>query len=290
MEKQVMDESSYFDFEDDSFEEYDEFDDMDLMSDEFDFSDEEDDFFEYEDQFDAEGDEFFKKLARRAKKFARRVAKIAAPIAKKLIPLAGKAIGGAFGGPAGAMIGGNLGGLLSNLEDDGYDALSGDYEDDEDSPDEMDGDGRFLGLDSDDEELAEAMVDAAAKATSATDASALAAASASTVAKKAAAPVKKVTPVIASASGRLATVMRRDKRAKPLTKAIAQIQARTVETLNKKAAKGKPVTPKTAKRVMMKHTAKVLSSPREIAKTVAKNEVKRRQFDRKAVMRAEKFA
>lgn len=268
-----------------------------------DFS-ESDDFDEFDmgmDGFDAEGDYFFKKLWGGIKKVASKVGRVAGPIAKKLLPVAAKAIGGAFGGPAGAMLGGNIGSMIANMEDEGmmyYDgedmygesSYFSDYEDGEDTSDEMSDDEDFLGMDSEDDELSEAMADAASKAPSSTDAGSLAAASASAVTKKAPPKVKRVTPVLSSASGRLATVFRKHPKAKVLTKTIPTIQKRTVATLVKKAAKGKPITPKTCKRVMIKHTAKVLKNPTQIAKAVAKNELKRRKFDRKAVLRAEKFA
>ena len=217
---------------------------------------------------------FLKKIARGVKK----VARAAAPVAKALAPLAGKAIGAAVGGPAGAMIGGQLGGLVANLED----------EDGDDSADEMDADAVFV-ADAADEEAAHKLADASAKTRSASTAGALAAASAATLAAKAPPKVKAVMPTVASASSNVAQVMTKAKGGAVLKKALPAIQAKTVATLTAKAAKGKPVTPATAKRVMAKQTAKVLRSQGELTKAIARNEVKRRSLDKKAVMRAEGF-
>ena len=296
LESDSFDGDDFYTFGDSDGMDTDDFDDFSEIGGVDDFDDSEDFGMDMED-FETEGDYFFKKLWRGIKSTAKKVGKAVAPIAKKLLPVAAKAIGGAFGGPAGAMIGGNIGSMIANLEDDydGFDGYSeadyyGDYEDSEDTEDEMSEDEEFLGMDAEDDELAEAMADAASKAPSSTDAGSLAAASASAVTKKAPPKVKRVTPVISSASGRLAKVFRKHPKARVLTKAIPTIQKRTVATLTKKAAKGKPVTPKTCKRVMIKHTAKVLKSPMQISKAVAKNELKRRKFDKKAVLRAEKFA
>ncbi len=208
------------------------------------------------------------------------VAKAVAPIAKKLAPWAGKAIGAAIGGPAGAAVGAMLGNVVSNLED-GYDGM------DADTPDEMDAE-EFYMPDSLDDETAEAMAHTASKA-KASDAAALAAGAATTLAGKAPAKVKAVMPTVTSASANVAKVMAKHPKAKVLTKTLPTIQKRTIATLSKKAAKGKAVTPAVAKRVMAKHTNKVLNSPAQIAGALAKNETKRRSLNKKAVMSAEKF-
>jgi len=254
------------------------FDEVDYGGDGFDDFDFEADWsYEGADGFDFEGldgiDEwgFLKKIARGVGK----AAKAALPVAKMLAPIAGKAIGGALGGPAGAMIGGKLGGIVSNMED-------------EDGMDEMAADQTFL-LDSLDEETAQKLADAASKTKNPATAGALAAASAATVAAKAPPKVKAVLPTVASASSNVANVMTKAKGGDVLKKALPTIQHKTVATLTAKAAKGKPVTPETAKRVMAKQTAKVLRSGKELSKAIARNEVKRRSLDKKAIMRAEGF-
>lgn len=242
--------------------------------------------------FDGEADEwgFLKKAWSGIKK----AGKTLAPIAKRLAPIAGKAIGGAFGGPAGAMIGGKLGSFVSNLEDEelaglqGYDGY-GDYEDESDSEDEMNAED-FMDFEGEDEDVAEYMADMAAKAPNPTDAGAMAGAITITIASKAPLQVKAVAPTLTSAAARVTRLMKNNTATKPLVKVVPTIAKKTVATLAKKAAKGKPVTPTTAKRVMAKHAMRVLSNPRELTKAIAKNEAKKRKVNMKVVKRAERYA
>lgn len=243
------------------------------------------------DLFDFEGGEadefgFLKKAWRGIKKGVKKLA----PIAKRLAPIAGKVIGGAFGGPAGAMFGSKLGSFIGSLEDEpyeGYDEFD-DFEDESDSADEMDADD-YMSFEGDDDDMAEYMADVASKAPSSTDSQAMAGAVTTTIASKAPVQVKQVAPTMASAAGRLTKLVSKSPRSKPLVKVVPTIAKKTVATLAKKTAKGKKVTPKTAKRVMAKHTVRVLSSPRELSKALVKNEAKRRKVNAKAVMRAERY-
>jgi hypothetical protein len=274
-------------FEDDAFAEayadelsgFDDFDEEDYLG-ESDFLD-----------FDGEADEFG--FLKKAWSGIKKVGKTLAPIAKKLAPVAGKVIGGAFGGPAGAMIGGKLGSFVGNLEDeelafDGYDGY-GDGEDESDSEDEMNAED-FMDFEGEDEDVAEYMADIAAKAPNSIDSGAMAGAITITIASKAPLQVKAVSPTLSSGAARLTKLMKNNPATKPLVKVVPSIAKKTVATLARKAAKGKPVTPAIAKRVMAKHTMRVLSSPRELTKAIAKNEVKKRKVNMKVVKRAERFA
>jgi hypothetical protein len=274
-------------FEDDAFAEayadelsgFDDFDEEDYLG-ESDFLD-----------FDGEADEFG--FLKKAWSGIKKVGKTLAPIAKKLAPVAGKVIGGAFGGPAGAMIGGKLGSFVGNLEDeelafDGYDGY-GDGEDESDSEDEMNAED-FMDFEGEDEDVAEYMADIASKAPNPRDSGAMAGAITITIASKAPLQVKAVSPTLSSGAARLTKLMKNNPATKPLVKVVPSIAKKTVATLARKAAKGKPVTPAIAKRVMAKHTMRVLSSPRELTKAIAKNEVKKRKVNMKVVKRAERFA
>jgi hypothetical protein len=274
-------------FEDDAFAEayadelsgFDDFDEEDYLG-ESDFLD-----------FDGEADEFG--FLKKAWSGIKKVGKTLAPIAKKLAPVAGKVIGGAFGGPAGAMIGGKLGSFVGNLEDEdlafeGYDGY-GDGEDESDSEDEMNAED-FMDFEGEDEDVAEYMADIASKAPNPIDSGAMAGAITITIASKAPLQVKAVSPTLSSGAARLTKLMKNNPATKPLVKVVPSIAKKTVATLARKAAKGKPVTPAIAKRVMAKHTMRVLSSPRELTKAIAKNEVKKRKVNMKVVKRAERFA
>jgi hypothetical protein len=274
-------------FEDDAFAEayadelsgFDDFDEEDYLG-ESDFLD-----------FDGEADEFG--FLKKAWSGIKKVGKTLAQIAKKLAPVAGKVIGGAFGGPAGAMIGGKLGSFVGNLEDeelafDGYDGY-GDGEDESDSEDEMNAED-FMDFEGEDEDVAEYMADIAAKAPNSIDSGAMAGAITITIASKAPLQVKAVSPTLSSGAARLTKLMKNNPATKPLVKVVPSIAKKTVATLARKAAKGKPVTPAIAKRVMAKHAMRVLSNPRELTKAIAKNEVKKRKVNMKVVKRAERFA
>ncbi|SEI72896.1 hypothetical protein SAMN05428950_10140 [Sphingomonas sp. OV641] len=230
--------------------------------------------FDQFDQFgDMEGDPFFGKIWNAAKK----AAKVVAPIAKKFAPAIGSVIGGALGGPAGAAIGGKLGGFVKNME----------AEDEGETEDELNAPVRVPATD---DQLSEAMAAAAARSTP-LDASALGSALTVTIASRAPLPVKAVMPVLAKAGSdvarRLATS--RDPRAKALIRTLPTIQKKTVATLTRKVQSGRPVTPRTAVRVMARHASRTLSNPQVIAKALADNAAKKRGIDKKAVAAAERF-
>ncbi|MGA0594626.1 hypothetical protein [Enterovirga sp. CN4-39] len=235
----------------------------------------EDESFESETEYfgEAEGDEFLGSIWKAAKK----AAKVVAPIAKKFAPQIGTVIGGALGGPAGAAIGGKLGSVVRSLE----------AEDEGETEDEMNATVRIPQTD---EQLAESMAVAASKSP-ANDALALGSAITITIASRAPLAVKTVTPVLAKASADVARrlVMTRDPRARALIRALPTIQRRTIATLTRKAQTGKPVTPRTAVRVMAKQANRTLSNPQNLAKALAGNAVRKRQLDRRAIARSERF-
>lgn len=235
---------------------------------------ENDGYFEFEsDLGELEGDPFFGKIWNGVKK----VAKVVAPLAKKFAPQIGTLIGGALGGPAGAAIGGKLGGVVKSLEGEG------EYEDEAEMEAQYEGDGM-------DEAIAESMATAGSKADPST-AQAMGSALTVTIASRAPAQVKQVLPVLAKAGGDVARALTRanDPRAKVLVKALPTIQKRTIATLTAKARAGKPVTPRTAARVMTKHAVRTLNNPQSLAKALANNAVKKNKLDRTAIARAERF-
>ena len=280
----------YTEFEDDAY--LDQIDGMGYDEEGFDLKDFEglsDGFQDLEDfelgANDFEADEW--SWLKKAWKGIRRAAKKAAPIAKRLAPVAGTVVGGALGGPAGAMLGSKVGRLAGSLDDDGFEAY-GDYEDDMDTSDEMNAED-FLSFEGEGEDMAEYMADIAARAPSPTDAAAMAGAGTITIAAKAPVEVKRVVPTIASAAARLTQVMKKSPQSAILVKTVPTICVKTAATLAKKAANGKLVTPRTAKRVMAKHAIRTLTNTRELTKALAKNEVRKRRLNTKAIMRAERY-
>ncbi len=264
----------YDEYGDDFADEMSEFSDYDMLS-EYDGFDE--DYIDLEGDWESydEADPFFGKALRRVGGWAKKAAKRLAPLAKAHAGKIGGLLGGVIGGPAGAALGGKIGSFVQNMED----------ADDFDSEDEMDA---MLPVPAFDEGLAESMADAASKSRP-SDAQALAGALTITITSKTPVEVKQVQPVLASAAGRVAKSLASDPAAKPLVKTLPTIMKQTAGTLRKKAAKGKPVTPKTAVRVMAKQAKRTLSSPKRLEKALASNAVKRRKLDKTAIARAERF-
>lgn len=235
---------------------------------------ENDGYFEFEsDLGELEGDPFFGKIWNGVKK----VAKVVAPLAKKFAPQIGTLIGGALGGPAGAAIGGKLGGVVKSLEGEG------EYEDEGEMEAQYEGDGM-------DEAIAESMATTGSRADPYT-AQSMGSALTVTIASRAPGQVKQVLPVLAKAGGDVARALSasNDPRAKVLVKTLPTIQKRTIATLTAKARAGKPVTPRTAARVMTKHAVRTLNNPQTLAKALANNAVKKNKLDRAAISRAERF-
>lgn len=243
------------------------------------------DFEDLDEITDFEGDEFFKGLWKKVRRVARRVA----PILKTIAPIAGKVVGGAFGGPAGMMAGSALGSLLGNLEDEEAFGEFEDFEDGEDSEDEL-GATAIPWLSGDNEALAELFAAEAAEAESEAEAQSLAGGITIHLIAPAPFAIKKVAPILTKRAARLTRLLRKSPSTRPLIKAIPTIQKKTVATLAKKAAKGKPVSPKSAVRVMAKQTRRVLASPKKTATAIVKNNLKRGRINKKAVMRAERYA
>ncbi|MFD2740293.1 hypothetical protein ACFSUD_11965 [Sulfitobacter aestuarii] len=268
----LMYEEDFAEDEDDLFEDEDLYED-DEGSEWEDFEDE--DYYEDDDESfefgEFEGDPFFGRLKRWAKKGAKKLLGVAKRNAGKI----GTVIGGAFGGPAGAAIGGGIGRFVKNLED----------EDEHDTEDEMNA---MMQISPVDEGLAEAMGSAASKARP-SDAQALGGAIAITITSKAPMAVKTVAPGIASATGRMARRFASNRSSKQLNKTLATIVKDTTAALARKDRKGKPITKRTAARVMTKQAKRTLSSQPRLARALANNVSKKRRLNRAAIAKAERF-
>jgi hypothetical protein len=223
-----------------------------------------------------EGDEFLGSIWNKVKK----VAKVVAPIAKKFAPIAGKIVGGALGGPAGAMIGSKLGGFVSQLEAEEFDG-EGETEDEMQATD-------VPGLLPVNEALAEEFAAEAAEAESESEAQGLAGGITIHILSRAPMSVQRVSPVLVRRTAHLARVLRKNPQTKPFMKTLPTIAKRTVATLSKKAAKGKPITPRTAVRTMAKHTVRVMGNPKRAATAIVKNSLHRRRLRRSTVARVER--
>src|SRR5581483_5773807 len=130
------------------------------------------------------------------------VASKVAPIVKKLAPIAGQVVGGALGGPAGALIGSKLGGVVSNLEAEEFDG-EGDTEDEMEAT-------TVPGLTPVQESLAEEFAAESAETES------LAGGVTIHILSNAPISVRRVSPLLARRSARLAHLLRRSPRTRPL--------------------------------------------------------------------------
>ncbi len=119
--------------------------------------------------------------------------------------------------------------------------------------------------------------------------------------------IKKVAPIIIRRTTRLVRLLRNKKTpGRVLVRTVPTIIRRTVGSLVRKGRKGKPVTKRTAVRVLAKQTRRVLSSPKRTAAALVRNRVKRarlrrplprrrqpgrlsRRRQQRAVRRAERF-
>ena len=93
--------------------------------------------------------------------------------------------------------------------------------------------------------------------------------------------VTRVTPHLTRGVGKITRVLHRHPAARPLLRAVPAIARRTVHTIARQAAHGRPVTPRTAVRTLAQHTRQVLGSPRHRAHALRGNQRMDRQFHRR---------
>jgi hypothetical protein len=179
------------------------------------------------------------------------------------------------------MIGGKLGGIVSNLEAEEFDG-EGDTEDELQAT-------TVPGLSAVQEALAEEFAAESAETESDTEAEGLAGGVTVHIMSNAPIAVRRVSPILTRRSARLAQLLRRSPRTRPLLKTLPTITKKTAATLSAKAAKGKPITPRTAVRTMAKQTMRVMASPQRTATAIVKNDLHRRKLRRSAVSGVERM-
>ncbi len=130
------------------------------------------------------------------------------------------------------------------------------------------------------EALAEDLAAAAAAAPSDSDAQSLVGGITIHIIAPAPFQVKSVAPIIIRRNARLVRVLRRSPKKRVLIRTIPTITRRTVATLARKVRKGKPVTARTAIRVLKKHTRRTLASRRLRAIALARHRSRRRALQR----------
>lgn len=217
-----------------------------------------------------------------------------APLLRRLAPVAARAVmGGAAPGVAA---------LLREEEEEDEDGLFEDgflgeeemfglgeeEEEDEDEDEYLGEDELGEGMDPETEELAELLAAAAGYADSEEEAAGLIGGVTIHIMGPAPVRIRRMTPVVVRRAVKLTKLLRRSPRTRPLVPVVAAVTRATKKSLARRAATGRPVSKATVARTMAKATAKTLRSPQTVAKALARNVVKRRRLDKKAIQRAER--
>jgi hypothetical protein len=205
-------------------------------------------------------------MVRSAAPMLKKFAKIAAPIA-------GKAVGGFFGGPAGAMLGSKLARLaasqLRELEMEG--AFETESHELELGEHEL-GEHEVAHELSEHEAQAEALAHYAAFSESEHESEALAGAAATiTLSPRDRRALRRLVPNLVRGAGILTRVLRMRRATRPFVRVVPTIVRRTVRTLRRSAAAGRPITRRRAGQIMARQTRRVLSSPRYCGAVLRRN-------------------
>ncbi|MFN8490547.1 MAG: hypothetical protein U0350_23360 [Caldilineaceae bacterium] len=224
---------------------------------------------EWEGEGEFEGEEFF----RRIRGFVRRAAPILRNVARVAAPMVSNAVGGFLGGPLGAQLSSVAGRLAqgafseSELEDEFE--MEGEWEGE--GEEEMEGEWEATPM-TQQEALAEYMAAVAARAQTEAEAEAMVGAATTTVISRAdRTALRSILPHIVRGTAILTRILRSRRTTRPAVRAVPTIVCRTTRALARQAASGRPVTRRTAARVMANQTRRVLSSPRTCAAAIQRN-------------------
>ncbi|WP_454199201.1 hypothetical protein [Nocardia sp. Marseille-Q1738] len=219
---------------------------------------------EYEEEFELEGEyegeEFFRRLRRIVRNPVFR------SIARAAVPM----IATAVGGPAAGMVARTVASRVlreSELELEGEFELEGEQE----------------GRPTRTQAAAEAMAAAASRARSEAEAEAyIGAATVNALSARDQRALAALLPHLVHGSAVLTRILRRRRATRPAVRAIPSIVRRTGAVLRRRAAAGRPVTPRVAGRVMAGQTRRVLGDPRMAARSLQQNVRQARQVSRPA--------
>ena len=228
-------------------------------------------------EFEYEQGEHFG-IFRRIAKLARGAAPILKGVARIAAPIAGKAVGGLLGGPAGAVLGSRLANLaaqqIREMEAGGMHELEshelelGEYELGENEL----GEHELVHELAEHEAQAEAMAHYAAFSESAHESEAwVGAAVTVSLSPSDRRALRALVPNLVRGASILSRILRMRKVTRPFVRVVPEIMRRTVRTLKRGAASGRPITRKLAGTVMANQTRRVLSSPRYCAAVLRRN-------------------
>ena len=221
-------------------------------------------------EFEDEGEHFFGgigKFFKKAAPFLKKIAKVAAPI-----------VGTAIGGPFGTILGQAASSALGEEE------LHEDELEDEigqEGEEEMAHEIASHEL-SHNEALAEMMAEAASHEMHEGEAEAMAGAAAVTViSPRDRRALRRILPHLVRGTAILTRILRKRSITRPAVRAVPTIMRRTVKSLKRQAAKGIPITRKTAGRAAAKQVRRVLGSPKACRAAIMRNAKVSRRYKRR---------
>ncbi|TMC13881.1 MAG: hypothetical protein E6J29_05165 [Chloroflexi bacterium] len=92
--------------------------------------------------------------------------------------------------------------------------------------------------------------------------------------------IGKVAPKLIKGIGRVGRLLRRRKRTRPLVRALPTIVRRTVNTLGRQAAAGRPITSNQALQTLARQTRSVIANPQTTVRAYRRSRVLDRRFHR----------
>ncbi len=221
---------------------------------------------EFEDELEDEGEYFsFGGFLKKALPVLKSVAKVAAPI-----------VGGAILGPAGAALGKAAGSALG--EEELEDEDEGEFEGEAEMVHEI-----AAHPITHNEALAEMMADAASRAMHEGEAEALAgAATVTVISPRDRRALRRSLPYLVKATAILTRILRKRARGrgKAGVKLVPTVVRRTVKSLKRHAAKGRPITRTRLARTTAKQVKRVLGSPKAAAAGIVRNTKVSRRYRR----------
>ncbi|HXY99840.1 MAG TPA: hypothetical protein VEI03_07550 [Stellaceae bacterium] len=227
--------------------------------------------FEFETEMELEGAEHFSfgSIGNFLKK--------AAPILKQVARVAAPVVGTAIGGPFGGMLGGLAAKALSEqelemeLEGAGEMELETEFETEQESEQEVAQEIASHELPMH-EALAEMMAEAATHEVHSGQAEAMAGAAVMTVlSPRDRRALRHLLPHLVCGAAVLTRILRRRRITRPAVRAVPTIMRRTVKSLKRQAAAGRPITRRAAARTAARQVRRVLSNPRAVGAAVVRN-------------------
>jgi hypothetical protein len=240
--------------------------------------------FEMEDEYES-GEQFFGKIFRGIGSFVKKAAPILKSVAKVAAPMVGTAIGGPFGAVLGNLASSALGEgeledefelheMHENHEMHEFETHEfHEYEEESAGESESEAAHEIISHElTEHEALAEMMAESAAHEQHEGEAEAMAGAATLTVINPAdRRALRAILPHLVRGMAILTRILRRRRATRPAVRAIPTIIRRTVKTLKRNAAAGRPITRKIAAQVAAKEVRKVLGSPRICTAAISRN-------------------